>query len=83
MVVSHEQKEIIRSHFDLEKDNCRYYKKACKVCDPVALFLCRRSTFTHWALVLPAVSIMKLWQTGLLRMDMQWTSILVPWTKQG
>jgi len=31
MVVSHEQKEIIRSHFDLEKDSCRYYKKASKV----------------------------------------------------
>ena len=31
MVVTHEQKDIIRSHFDLEKDNCQYYKKACKV----------------------------------------------------
>ena len=30
MVVTHEQKDIIRSHFDLEKDNCRYYKKACR-----------------------------------------------------
>ena len=30
MVVTHEQKEVIRSHMDLEKDNCRYYKKACK-----------------------------------------------------
>ena len=33
MVVTHEQKDIIRSHYDLEKDNssCRFYKKACKV----------------------------------------------------
>lgn len=32
MIVSHEQKDIIRSHHDLEKDTCRYHKKACKVC---------------------------------------------------
>ncbi len=31
MIVSHEQKDIIRSHFDLEKDSAQYYKKACKV----------------------------------------------------
>ena len=34
MVVGHEQKEIIRSHVDLEKDNCKHHKKACKVPSP-------------------------------------------------
>ena len=31
MIVSHEKKEIIRSHYDLEKDTCKYHKKASKV----------------------------------------------------
>lgn len=31
MIVSHEKKEIIRSHYDLEKDTCKYHKKAAKV----------------------------------------------------
>ena len=37
MVVGHEQKEIIRSHVDLEKDNCKHHKKACKVPSPPQL----------------------------------------------
>lgn len=31
MIVSHEKKDIIRSHHDLEKDTCRYTKKAARV----------------------------------------------------
>ena len=31
MVVGDALKDPIRSHLDLEKDNCKYYKKACKV----------------------------------------------------
>ncbi len=31
MIVGHERKEIIRSHYDLEKDTCKYHKKASKV----------------------------------------------------
>lgn len=31
MVVGHERKEIIRSQYDLEKDTCKYHKKATKV----------------------------------------------------
>ena len=32
MVVSDELKDVIRSHMDLDKDNCKYSKKASKVC---------------------------------------------------
>ena len=39
MIVSHEQKDIIRSHHDLEKDTCHYHKKACKVCGIVGCFI--------------------------------------------
>ena len=31
MVVSDELKDVIRSWSDLEKDGCKYHKKACKV----------------------------------------------------
>ena len=31
MIVSHERKDILRSHHDLDKDTCRYTKKAAKV----------------------------------------------------
>ena len=31
MVVGDALKDPIRSHLDLEKDNCKFYKKACKV----------------------------------------------------
>ena len=31
MIVSHEKKDIIRSHYDLDKDTCRYTKKAARV----------------------------------------------------
>ena len=31
MVVGDALKDPIRSHLDLEKDNCKYHKKACKV----------------------------------------------------
>ena len=33
MVVGDELKYPIRSHHDIEKDNCKYMKKAMKVCD--------------------------------------------------
>lgn len=32
MVVGEELKHPIRSHHDIEKDNCKYMKKAMKVC---------------------------------------------------
>lgn len=32
MVVGDELKHPIRSHHDIEKDNCKYMKKAMKVC---------------------------------------------------
>ena len=32
MVVDDELKHPIRSHHDIEKDNCKYMKKAMKVC---------------------------------------------------
>lgn len=31
MIVAEPRKETLRSHHDLEKDACKYYKKACKV----------------------------------------------------
>lgn len=31
MVVGESLKDPIRSHHDLEKENCKYHKKACKV----------------------------------------------------
>ena len=34
MIVSHEKKDIIRSHHDLEKDTSRYTKKASRVSQP-------------------------------------------------
>ncbi|VEL15913.1 unnamed protein product [Protopolystoma xenopodis] len=32
MVVDDDLKNIIRSHHDIEKDNCKYMRKAIKVC---------------------------------------------------
>lgn len=32
MVVSDDLKDVIRSHIDIDKDNCKYSKKAIKVC---------------------------------------------------
>ena len=31
MVAGESLKDPIRSHYDLDKDNCKYFKKACKV----------------------------------------------------
>ena len=31
MVVSEELKDVIRAWSDLDKDNCKYIKKACRV----------------------------------------------------
>ena len=31
MIVGESLKDPIRSHHDLEKDSCKYHKKACKV----------------------------------------------------
>jgi hypothetical protein len=39
MIVSHEKKDIIRSHHDLEKDTCRYTKKAVRVRTVIQLVL--------------------------------------------
>ena len=35
MIVAESRKETLRSHHDLEKDSCKYHKKACKVCSTV------------------------------------------------
>lgn len=32
MVVGDDLKDVIRSHIDIDKDNCKYSKKAAKVC---------------------------------------------------
>ena len=37
MVVGEEQKDAIRSHIDLDRDNAKFSKKACRVC--AVLFL--------------------------------------------
>lgn len=42
MVVSHELKEPIRSHHDIEKDSAKHFKRASKVF----------SLFFHWAMLL-------------------------------
>lgn len=41
MIVSHEKKDIIRSHHDLEKDTCRFSKKAVRVSLTLSLLLSR------------------------------------------
>ena len=33
MVIDDDLKNTIRSHHDIDKDNCKYMKKAMKVCD--------------------------------------------------
>ena len=40
MVVGESLKDPIRSHHDLEKDNCCYHKKACKVGVTVGVAYC-------------------------------------------
>ena len=45
MVVGDELKFPIRSHHDIEKDNCKYMKKAMKVSYSTQLYLCETPLF--------------------------------------
>ena len=38
MVVDDELKNVIRSHIDLDRDTCKYSKKASKVCVCLSVF---------------------------------------------
>ena len=75
MIVSHERKDILRSHHDLDKDTCRYTKKAAKVSEWPCVM-----NIHHWCCLCD--SSMKVWQRGQLKMDMQLTSTAVPWIRQ-
>ena len=47
MIVGEARKETLRSHHDLEKDSCKYYKKACKVREEGRVVSrCRTYTYT-------------------------------------
>lgn len=79
MIVSHEKKDIIRSHHDLDKDTCRYTKKAAKVREggqPNG-YSCIEH---HLSFVF---SSMKAWLRGQLKMDMLLIFTVVLWIKLG
>ena len=52
MIVSHEKKDIIRSHHDLEKDTCRYTKKAARVTTKMEVVLKQKANLPHLSLSL-------------------------------
>ena len=70
MIVSHEKKDIIRSHHDLDKDTCRYTKKAAKVKE------CGEFNGVYRPLIF-CHSSMKAWLRGQLKMDMLLISTVV------
>ena len=76
MIVSHEKKDIIRSHHDVEKDSCRFSKKAVRVSGLSLLPLSLVSAF-------PFYSSTRVWPNVLPKTVMRLISTLVRWIRLG